>query len=184
MKLFSFKGFSRNVFALGSVSFLTDVASEMIYPLLPLFLVSTIGAGAATVGAIEGAAESTAAVLKLVSGWWSDRLRRRKPLVVAGYALAAGGPVLHPHAMEMVLLPIMPHLTASFRLVLRPDSEVKLKLKTMHTATLSIDGHTNIPVENDTVVTVKRSSHTLKFLRIHPRDSFYATLEQRLKGKH
>lgn len=78
----------RNVLALSAVSLLTDVASEMAYPLLPLFLVS-IGAGAAALGAVEGAAESTAALLKLASGWWSDRLRRRKPLVVAGYALAS-----------------------------------------------------------------------------------------------
>ena len=75
--------------ALGVVSFLTDVSSEMIYPLLPAFLTITLGASAATLGAIEGAAESTAALLKLASGWWSDRMRRRKPLVVFGYALSS-----------------------------------------------------------------------------------------------
>ena len=61
----------------------------MIYPLLPLFLTASLGAGALVVGAIEGAAESVAALLKLASGWWSDRLARRKPLVVAGYALSS-----------------------------------------------------------------------------------------------
>ena len=79
----------RNVIALGAVSFLTDVSSEMIYPLLPVFLTATLGADAAFVGAIEGAAETTAALLKLASGWWSDRVRRRKPLVVIGYAIAS-----------------------------------------------------------------------------------------------
>jgi MFS family permease len=79
----------RNVVALGVVSFLTDVSSEMIYPLLPVFLTATLGADAAFVGAIEGAAETTAALLKLASGWWSDRVRRRKPLVVIGYAIAS-----------------------------------------------------------------------------------------------
>ncbi len=79
----------RNVLALATVSFLTDVASDMTYPLLPLFLASVLGASATKVGAIEGAAESVAALLKLVSGWWSDRAARRKPLVVAGYALAS-----------------------------------------------------------------------------------------------
>lgn len=79
----------RTVVALGAVSFLTDVSSEMIYPLLPIFLNSVLGASALTIGAIEGAAESVASLLKLASGWWSDRLRRRKPLVVAGYALAS-----------------------------------------------------------------------------------------------
>lgn len=79
----------RNVVALAAVSFFTDASSEMIYPLLPLFLTATLGASATFVGAIEGAADSVSALLKLASGWLSDRTRRRKPLVVAGYALAS-----------------------------------------------------------------------------------------------
>ncbi len=79
----------RNVLALTLVSFFTDVSSEMIYPLLPVFLTGVLGASASFVGAIEGAAESTSSVLKLVSGWWSDRIQRRKPLVLFGYALAS-----------------------------------------------------------------------------------------------
>ena len=82
-------GLSRNVYMLGAVSFFTDVASEMIYPLLPVFLRSTLGASAGFIGAIEGAAESTASLLKLASGWWSDRVSRRKPLVVFGYGIAS-----------------------------------------------------------------------------------------------
>jgi MFS family permease len=70
------------------VSFFTDAATEMIYPLLPLFLSTVLGANASFIGAIEGLAESTAAVLKLVSGWWSDKVRKRKPLVVLGYGIA------------------------------------------------------------------------------------------------
>src|ERR671921_1317466 len=79
----------RNVMALAAVSFLTDVSSEMIYPLLPVFLTSVLGANASFIGAIEGAAETTAALLKLASGWWSDRARKRKPLVLLGYAIAS-----------------------------------------------------------------------------------------------
>ena len=79
----------RNVIALGAVSFFTDASSEMIYPLLPVFLTATLGASAGMLGAIEGAAETTASLLKLASGWWSDRVRRRKPLVVLGYTLAS-----------------------------------------------------------------------------------------------
>lgn len=79
----------RNVVALAAVSFFTDASSEMIYPLLPLFLTASLGASAAFLGAIEGAADSVSALLKLASGWLSDRTRRRKPLVVAGYALAS-----------------------------------------------------------------------------------------------
>ncbi|MGK2934464.1 MAG: MFS transporter [Gemmatimonadaceae bacterium] len=71
------------------MSFFTDVSSEMIYPLLPLFLSTTLGASASLIGTIEGAAESVASLLKLASGWWSDRMRRRKPLVVGGYALSS-----------------------------------------------------------------------------------------------
>jgi MFS family permease len=79
----------RTVVALGAVSLLTDLSSEMIYPLLPVFLSTVLGAGPLAIGAIEGAAESVAALLKLASGWWSDRLPRRKPLVVFGYGIAS-----------------------------------------------------------------------------------------------
>ena len=83
------KKLPRTVLALSLVSLLTDASSEIIYPLLPLFLTATLGATAGTLGIIEGAAETTASLLKLVSGWWSDRVGRRKPLVVAGYAIAS-----------------------------------------------------------------------------------------------
>jgi MFS family permease len=79
----------RTVIALGAVSLLTDASSEMIYPLLPIFLSSALGAGPLAIGAIEGLAESVAALLKLLSGWWSDRLPQRKPLVLAGYGIAS-----------------------------------------------------------------------------------------------
>ncbi len=77
------------VYALGLTSLLNDAASDMIYPLLPLFLATSAGAGAAALGVIEGAAEMMAAGLKIVSGYVSDRTRRRKPFVVAGYAVAS-----------------------------------------------------------------------------------------------
>jgi MFS family permease len=74
---------------LGLVSLFTDASSEMVYPLVPLFLTGTLGAPAALVGVIEGLAEATANVLRGFSGWLSDRTGRRKPLVAAGYGLAA-----------------------------------------------------------------------------------------------
>jgi MFS family permease len=79
----------RAVKALGLVSLLTDASSEMIYPLLPAFVTGVLGAGAAFLGAVEGLAETTAALLKLVAGRLADRLPRRKPLVVAGYGLSS-----------------------------------------------------------------------------------------------
>jgi MFS family permease len=81
-------GLSRNVVALGLVALLTDVSSEMIYPLLPLFLTTVLGAGPTFVGLVEGIAESASSLTKLFSGWLSDRLGRRKGLVVAGYTIS------------------------------------------------------------------------------------------------
>lgn len=78
-----------NVLWLGVVSLFTDLSSEMIYPLLPFFLTTTLGAGAAFLGLVEGLAEATASLLKLASGWFSDRAGKRKPLVLAGYGLAS-----------------------------------------------------------------------------------------------
>jgi len=77
----------RNVAVFGATSFLNDTATEMAYWILPAFLVS-LGAGPAVLGLIEGIAESVASVTKLFSGYLTDRLPRRKPLVVAGYAVA------------------------------------------------------------------------------------------------
>src|SRR6266550_5434435 len=76
------------VVVLGLVSLLNDSASEMIYPLLPVFLTTTLGATPLIVGLIEGTADALSSILKLAAGWISDRLPRRKPLIVGGYALA------------------------------------------------------------------------------------------------
>ena len=84
-----FRGITGNVLVLGFVSFLTDVSSEMIYPLLPLFLTTVLGAGPAFLGIIEGVAESTASFLKLISGILSDRLPKRKGLVLTGYTVSS-----------------------------------------------------------------------------------------------
>lgn len=82
-------GLSRPVWLLGWVSFFTDTASEMIYPLLPLFLTKTLGAGAMSLGVIEGVAEGANSVLKIVSGWLSDRTGQPKWLVLTGYGLSS-----------------------------------------------------------------------------------------------
>jgi MFS family permease len=79
----------KNVRNLGWVSFLNDVSSEMIYPLLPLFLTQVLGAGIVFVGFIEGVAESMSSFLKLFSGWLSDRTQKKKGMILFGYALAS-----------------------------------------------------------------------------------------------
>jgi MFS family permease len=77
------------IWALGLVSLFMDVSSEMIHGLLPVFVIGTLGASALALGIMEGVAEATASILKLPSGWLSDRWRARKPLALAGYGLAA-----------------------------------------------------------------------------------------------
>ena len=77
------------IWALGFVSLLMDISSEMIHGLLPVFLTSVLGASAELVGLIEGVGEATASISKLFSGWLSDRLGKRKSLTVIGYGLGA-----------------------------------------------------------------------------------------------
>ena len=84
-----YRGLPRNVFAIGLVSLLNDASSEIIYPLLPIFLASSLGASARAIGTIEGLAESISSLLKLFAGYLSDRLEKRKFLVVAGYSVAS-----------------------------------------------------------------------------------------------
>jgi len=81
-------GISTNVLVLGIVSLLTDMSSEMIYPVMPLFL-SLIGATGLVIGLIEGASETTASLIKVVSGWYSDKYDRRKPFIISGYGLSS-----------------------------------------------------------------------------------------------
>ncbi len=81
-------GFHRNIFFSGVVSFFMDFSSEMVYPLVPLFLSSVLGVQKSVIGLIEGIAESTASLLKVFSGWLSDRLGHRKWLMAAGYGIS------------------------------------------------------------------------------------------------
>lgn len=83
-----FTGLSRNIIIVGFVSLFTDLSSQMVFPVVPLFLLS-LGASAWVVGLVEGAAETTASLLKVFSGYWSDKMRRRKPFVLAGYGLSS-----------------------------------------------------------------------------------------------
>lgn len=81
-------GFPRNVFVLGLVSLFMDVSSEMIYPLIPLYLNNVLHTSKTSIGLIEGIAESTASILKVFSGWLSDRLGKRKALIFWGYGIS------------------------------------------------------------------------------------------------
>src|SRR5258707_10518016 len=79
----------RPVWFLGWTSLFTDAASEAIYPLLPVYLSRVLGATAVSLGIIEGVAEGINSVLKVISGYLSDRRERRRPIVIAGYALSS-----------------------------------------------------------------------------------------------
>ena len=83
------RGITKNVFVISLVSFFNDIASEMIYPIVPIFLTTVLGAPVTIVGLIEGIAESTASILRVFSGWFSDKLKSRKPFMVVGYGLSA-----------------------------------------------------------------------------------------------
>lgn len=86
----------RNIFTLGLVSLFTDISSQMVYPLLPVFLSSVLGVGTVFIGLLEGIAESTASILKVFSGWFSDKLKKRKLIIFLGYGLSTiGKPFLY-----------------------------------------------------------------------------------------
>jgi MFS family permease len=83
------KKIPRNVVVLGLVSFFNDIASEMVYPIVPIFLTTVLKSSTAVVGLIEGIAEATAAVTKFLFGYWSDKIAKRKPFVVLGYTFSS-----------------------------------------------------------------------------------------------
>lgn len=94
----------RTVWALGFVSLFMDLSSEIIHALLPLFLTVSLGASVALVGLIDGIAEATASISKVFSGWLSDRMGRRKPLILLGYGLATLSKPLFPLAGSAALV--------------------------------------------------------------------------------
>src|ERR1700752_5342377 len=82
-------GIPRPVWSLGRTSLFTDASTEMIYPLLPVYLSRVLGASAVSLGIIEGVAEGVNSLLKVLSGYWSDRVSHRRPIVIVGYALSS-----------------------------------------------------------------------------------------------
>jgi MFS family permease len=84
-----FAGLSRDTFLLACASLFADISTEMLYPVLPAFLTQVLGASGSVVGLVDGVAQATQNIVQGFSGWLSDRLRRRKPIALAGYLLAA-----------------------------------------------------------------------------------------------
>jgi MFS family permease len=81
-------GLNKNVFFVGLTSFFTDTTTKMIYGIMPMFLLS-LGASKTELSLIEGIAESTASIIKALSGWWSDKIGKNKPFMIIGYAFTA-----------------------------------------------------------------------------------------------
>ncbi len=98
-----------------------------------------------------------------------------------GYALAAGGPVMHPQSKEFLLVPILPHLNPGYNVVVPKDSCVEIKINNLHPATLNIDGHISQSLPDGAIITTRQSPHEVHFLRSLPQVPFFSTLEKRLK---
>lgn len=98
-------GITKNVFFLGLASLFNDISSQMIFPLLPLFLANVLGVNKQVIGLIEGIAESTASLLKVFSGWLSDKIKQRKSMVFCGYLISTLGKLIFPfsHLWPQVL---------------------------------------------------------------------------------
>lgn len=110
MKIRLLSGIHRNVMATGLTSFFTDISTKMVYSIMPLFLMS-IGASKTTISLIEGIAESTASLLKAASGYWSDKIGRKKPFMVLGYGITA------------IVTPFYALVTAPFQVLIARFSE-------------------------------------------------------------
>ncbi len=100
-----------------------------------------------------------------------------------GYSLAAGGPILHPQAEEILLKPIAAHLSLATALVLPAEAVVELEVNTTHRATLSVDGQIEVPLSDGDVVRIKRSPYVTKMLRAEWPATFYSTLMPKLEKR-
>lgn len=99
-----------------------------------------------------------------------------------GYSLAGGGPILYPEAKEMIAKPVCPHFCFDKTVVLPSWAVVVLRVITTHEAMFSLDGQVEMPLRNDEEVRVRLSPYVARFLRMQPRNYFYASLEAKLKG--
>src|SRR5204863_8668076 len=84
-----FSGLTKNSILLAVASFFSDVSTEMLYPILPIYLTQYLHAGGSIVGVIEGIAQTTQNIIQGFSGWLSDKLQKRKPIALVGYVLSA-----------------------------------------------------------------------------------------------
>jgi NAD+ kinase len=120
---------------------------------------------------------------ELVTTYKCDGLILATATGSTGYSLAAGGPMLHPLAREILLQPIAAHLSLGTALVLPSEATVELEVRTTHQATLSVDGQIEVPLSDGAVVRVKRSPHITRLMRTQRSTLFYETLMQKLEKR-
>ena len=97
------------------------------------------------------------------------------------YALASGGPVVHPQSADFLLVPVSAHLSFASPVVIAPDCVVELRLLSDHPGLVSVDGQLDQPLQKGDTVRARRSEHVARFLRASPPSAFYATLTERLR---
>ena len=194
---------------LGKLGFMTELSADEAVDKLPLLLsgegwideramlqaeFSADGQKTSTCHALNDVVVARGAIARLVSvaasidGKYLTDYKADGVIVATatgstGYSLAAGGPILYPRAKDFILVPILPHLSPAYPLVLSAGTVVQLNVTARRQATLSVDGHINVTLPDGAAITVKQSPHRTRFLRIHPEDTFYRSLEQKLKGK-
>jgi NAD+ kinase len=100
-----------------------------------------------------------------------------------GYALAAGGPIVHPQSADILLVPIAHHLSPAYALILPASAEIRLAVATVHPAAISIDGHINLPLSDGDIVIVRRSTNVARFWRVRSQNTFFSSLGEKLRGK-
>lgn len=120
---------------------------------------------------------------ELVTTYKCDGLILATATGSTGYSLAAGGPMLHPLARDILLQPIAAHLSLGTALVLPSEATVELEVRTTHQATLSIDGQIEVPLSDGAVVRVRRSPHITRLMRTQRSTLFYETLMQKLEKR-
>lgn len=113
----------------------------------------------------------------------ADGVLAATPSGSTGYALAAGGPILHPQSQDIVLLPVCSHVTFDKALVLPQQSVLGLTVVTRHEAMVSVDGQVEVKLQSGDEIEVKASPYTARLLRLQPGNYFYRSLETKLKRK-
>lgn len=120
---------------------------------------------------------------EVMATYRADGVLVATPSGSTGYALAAGGPVLHPQSQDMILMPVCSHVTFDKALVLPQKTVLGLTVITRHEAMISVDGQVEVQLESGDNIEVKASPYTAKLMRIQPGNYFYRSLESKLKRK-